>query len=152
MERKYLVDVEQIAEEFLAAMNAGNIKKCRSYLADNFRFSGPVPEPISADEWMDIVRGMWAAFPDLNYNGRIVCVQGDKVLTTTQLSGTHTGEWDLSAMGIGVVPASGKSFNNPKEDGVMTVQNGKIASYFINAKEGSGIAGILKQIGVEMTV
>ncbi|MGD8456060.1 MAG: ester cyclase [Anaerolineales bacterium] len=146
------MNVERIAEEFLAALNAGNIKECRSYLADKFSFNGPVPEPISADEWMDIIRGMRTAFPDLNYNGRIACVQGEKVLTTTQLSGTHTGEWDLSAMGIGVLPASGKSFSNPKEDGVMTVQNGKITSYFINAKEGSGMAGILKQIGVEVTV
>jgi predicted ester cyclase len=146
------MDERQIAEEFAAAFNAGDIEKCRSYLADGFTFSGPVPEPVSADEWMDTIKGMRAAFPDLNYSIKIACVQGNKVLTTTQLSGTHSGDWDLSDMGMGVIPATGGRFSNPKEEGVMSIENGKIASYFINAKENSGVMGILKQIGAQVTV
>ena len=146
------MDVKQVAEEFVAAFNAGDIKKCRAYLTDEFTFSGPVPEPTSADQWMGIIKGMRAAFPDLNYNAKVTGVQGDKVMTTTQLTGTHKGDWDLSAMGMGVIPPTGKSFSNPKEEGFMCIENGKVTSYFINAKEGSGIAGILKQLGVQVPV
>jgi predicted ester cyclase len=144
------MDTKKVAEEFLVAFNADDIEKCRSFLADGFTFSGPTPEPVSADQWMGIVMGMRAAFPDLNYNIKISGVDGDKVMTTTQLTGTHTSDWDLSAMGMGLIPATGKSFSNPTEEGVMTIENGKITSYFINAKEGSGVPGILKKIGVEM--
>lgn len=144
------MDTKQVADEFLVAFKAGDMKKCRSFLADGFTFTGPVPEPASADQWMGIVTGMKAAFPDINYNINITGMDGNKVMTTTQLTGTHTADWDLSAMGMGVIPATGKSFSNPKEEGVMTIENGKITSYHIDAKEGSGVLGVLKQIGVEM--
>jgi hypothetical protein len=71
-------------------------------------------------------------------------------MTSTQLTGTHTADWDLSAMGMGLIPATGKTFSNPKEEGVMTIENGKITSYFISSKEDSGIPGMLKQLGVQM--
>jgi predicted ester cyclase len=144
------MDAKQVAEEFLVAFNVDDIEKCRAFLANGFTFSGPTPEPVSADQWMGIVMGMRAAFPDLNYNIKITGSDGNKVMTSTQLTGTHTKDWDLSAMGMGVIPATGKSFSNPIEEGVMTIENEKITSYFINAKEGSGVPGILKKIGVEM--
>lgn len=144
------MDAKQVAEEFLVAFKAGDLKKCRSYLADGFTFSGPVPKPASADQWVGIIAGMRTAFPDINYNSMITGSNGNKVMTTTQLTGTHTADWDLSAMGMGVIPATGIHFSNPKEEGVMTVEDGKITSYHIDAKEGSGVPGILKQIGVQM--
>jgi len=144
------MEAKQVAEEFLAAFNAEDMAKIRAFLSDRFTFSGPTPEPVSADQWMAIVMGMRAAFPDLNYNIKITGYEGNKVMTTTQLTGTHTNEWNLTAMGIGVVPATGKTFSNPKEEGFMTIENGKIASYFINSKEGSGIPGMLKQLGIEV--
>jgi len=143
------METKQVAEEFLAAFNAGDMAKCRAFLSDDFTFSGPTPEPVSADQWMGIVMGMRAAFPDINYNIKISGHEENKVMTTTQLTGTHTKDWDLSAMGIGVIPATGKIFSNPKEEGLMTIENGKITSYFINSKEESGIPGMLKQLGVE---
>ena len=146
------MDAKQVAEEFAVAFEAGDIERCKTFLAEGFTFSGPVPKPASADEWIGIVSGMRAAFPDLNYHIKITGVQGNKAMTTTRLTGTHTGDWDLSAMGMGVIPATGKSFSNPQEEGMMTIENGKITAYFINAKEGSGVAGILDQIGVQMPV
>jgi ketosteroid isomerase-like protein len=144
------MDPKQVADEFLAAFIADDMEKCRSFLSDDFTFSGPTPEPASADEWMGIVMGMRAAFPDINYNIKITGMQDNKAMTSTQLTGTHTADWDLSAMGMGLIPATGKTFSNPKEEGVMTIENGKITSYFINSKEGSGVPGMLKQLGVQM--
>jgi ketosteroid isomerase-like protein len=146
------MDTKQVAEEFLAAFKSRDMKKCRSYLADGFTFSGPVPKPASADQWIGIMSGMQAAFPDLNYNIKITGYDGNKAMSTTQLTGTHTADWDLSALGMGVIPATGKHFSNPEEKGVMTIENGKIASFVIDAKEDSGVPGILKKIGVQMPV
>jgi predicted ester cyclase len=144
------MDTKQIAEEFLTTFQAKDFTKFRTYLSDDFTFSGPTLEPVSADQWMGIVMGMRAAFPDLNYNLKITGYEGNKIMTTTQLTGTHTKDWDLTSMGIGVIPATGKTFSNPKEEGLMTIKDGKITSYFINSKEESGIPGMLKQLGVKV--
>lgn len=144
------METKQVAEEFLTAFKAEDMVKCKTFLSDGFTFSGPTPEPVGADQWMGIIMGMRAAFPDLNYNIKITGYEDNKVMTTTQLTGTHSKDWDLTAMGIGLIPATGKAFSNPKEEGLMTIENGKISSYFINSKEESGIPGILKKLGVEV--
>jgi predicted ester cyclase len=146
----YPMEPKQVAEEFLAAFNSEDMAKSRAFLSDEFTFSGPTPEPVSADQWMGIVKGMRAAFPDLNYNIKITGSDDNKVMTSTQLTGTHSSDWDLTAMGIGVIPATGKAFSNPKEEGMLTIEDGKITSYFINSKEESGIPGMLKQLGIEV--
>lgn len=76
-------------------------------------------------------------------------MEGNVVRVTNQLTGTHTNDFDLSAMGLGVFPATGKSISNPEEQGETTVKDNKITSVHINAVEGGGLMGILKQLGVE---
>ena len=65
------------------------------------------------------------------------------------MSGTHTGELDLTPMGLGVIPATGKSFSNPEERGEAVIEGGKIKAIRVEAAEGSGLEGILRQIGVQ---
>jgi hypothetical protein len=140
---------QEIAEQFKAAFERQDYQTCMNYLDDGFTFSGPVPKPLNAEQWMGTVKGMHAAFPDINYNLTVTGAEGNKVKVSTQLTGTHTADWDMSAMGMGVVPATNKSFSNPKEHGVMTVESGKITSYEISASEGGGVPGVLKQLGVQ---
>jgi predicted ester cyclase len=144
------MDTRALVEGFMEAFQAGDFDTAASYLSGDFQFSGPVPQPISGPEWMGMSVALKAAFPDINYNFQVVSVEGDVVKTSTQLSGTHTGDLDLSAMGMGVIPATGVSFNNPAEEGEATVRGGKMTSLHINSVPGSGLAGILAQIGVEM--
>jgi hypothetical protein len=47
------------------------------------------------------------------------------------------------------IPATGKSISNPEERGETTVKDNKVTSVHINAVEGGGLMGILKQLGVE---
>ncbi len=53
--------------------------------------------------------------------------EGDSVLVTYHFEGTHTSDLDLSAMGMGVIPASGKEIVWPEADSKITVEGGKIA-------------------------
>ncbi len=92
---------------------------------------------------------MLVAFPDIDYNARTVSVEGDVIRTTSRLTGTHTADLDLTPMGMGVIPATGKSFSNPTENGAMKVEGGKVVSWEIERTEGGGLAGILAQIGVK---
>lgn len=65
-----------------------------------------------------------------------------------QLSGTHTGDFDLSAMGMGVIPATGESFSNAEEVFEFTIAGGSIVSMHTEPVEGAGLPAILAQIGV----
>ncbi|UCD97701.1 MAG: hypothetical protein JSV42_12105 [Chloroflexota bacterium] len=50
------------------------------------------------------------------------------VIMTFHFEGTHTADLDLSPMGLGVVPASGKKFMTPKSKTRFTVKDGQIVS------------------------
>jgi predicted ester cyclase len=139
----------EIAEEFVDAFNKGDIAKFGSFLAEDFKFSGPVPEPLSKKEWLGLLTIFKTAFPDINYNMRLVSTEGNVLNTTAQLTGTHSGNLDMSAMGLGVFPPTGKTFSNPEETGEAVVEEGKIKSIHMrNGKEG-GVSGMLAQLGLE---
>jgi predicted ester cyclase len=140
---------QEVAQAFVGAFNAGDWDTVASYLSDDFQFSGPVPEPVGAAEWLGISTVFQVAFPDINYNLRVVSVEGNVVKTTSQIKGTHTGDLDLSMLGMGVIPPTGKSFSLPEESGEATVEGGEVTSIHIHSGEGSGIMGILGQLGLK---
>jgi predicted ester cyclase len=143
------MNVTQTVQAFIDAFQAGDFDTAKSMLSHDFQFSGPVPEPINAQQWMGIASVMRAAFPDINYNLNVLEAQGDKARISTQLTGTHTGDFDLSMMGMGVIPATGKAFSNAKEEGEVTVIEGKITAWNSPPTEGAGLMALLAQIGVE---
>ena len=100
----------EIVSTFLDAFQAADADTLASCCADGFSFSGPVPEPIGAQELAGMIVLMKQAFPDIQYNSKVKSEEGDVVHVTSQLTGTHTGDMDLSSMGMGVIPATGKSF------------------------------------------
>jgi predicted ester cyclase len=143
------MNTQDLAEAFTETFHKKDLDATASFLADEFQFSGPVPEPISGPQWIGLLTAMNAAFPDINYNVRILSVDGDTIVSDNRITGTHTADFDLTPMGIGVIPATGKSVSNPAEQSKTRVKDGKIASMHIDATENGGLMGILKQIGVE---
>lgn len=143
------MSVTQLVQTFIDAFQAGDFDTAISMLSQDFQFSGPVPEPINAQQWMAIASIMKAAFPDINYNLNVLEAQGDKARISTQLTGTHTGDFDLSMMGMGVIPATGKAFSNAKEEGEVTVSEGKLTAWNSPPTEGAGLMAVLAQLGVE---
>jgi hypothetical protein len=143
------MNIQELGESFTTkAFVSKDLDSAASYMSEDFQFSGPVPEPVDKKQWLALMKVLNTAFPDMNYNTRILGVEGNVVRVTNQLTGTHTNDLDLSAMGLGVIPATGKSISNPEERGETTVKDNKVTSVHINAVEGGGLMGILKQLGV----
>lgn len=134
--------------DMMTALATGDADTFFSLVSDDFQFSGPMPEPMSAEQWFGTGRSMAQAFPDLDYGLQIVEEHGGHVHTITQVSGTHTGDFDLTPMGMGVVPPTGKSFQNPAEDGTAVVVDGKVVSLHVESPPNGGLAGILGQLGI----
>jgi predicted ester cyclase len=141
---------EEIVQAYLDAYNAGDLETAATYYADDFQFSGPMPEPVGPDMYLGISRIMRAAFPDISYDGRVVGSDGDVVYAEFTLSGTHNGDLDLRPMGMGVIPATGIHFANPTEPVDITVRDGQIVSMVGESSPDSGLPGILSQLGVQM--
>jgi predicted ester cyclase len=140
--------VREQAEDLQQAINTGDLDTVATYLADDFQFSGPIPEPVGAQEWLGLLRVLRGAFPDLQFNFRILSVEGNVVRAANQLTGMHTGELDLSFMGLGVIPPTGKSFSNPVEEVEGVWDGDQLVSTHVHSQEGGGLMGILTQLGV----
>ena len=143
------MDTRELAQAIEAAFAAGDLDTVAGHLSEDFQFIGAMPEPVGKDQYIGLTKTLMAAFPDINYNARSASVEGDVIKTTSQLTGTHTADLDLTPMGMGVIPATGKSFSNPTEEGEMKVEGGKVVSWSIHRTEGGGLMGILAQLGVK---
>ena len=144
------MDPKATVQALMDSVQKGDFAKAKSLLSDDFQFSGPVPEPISGDAWMGMSMNLKKAFPDLDYHFHIHSVEGDIVNLAAELKGTHHADLDLTALGMGVIPATHKSFANPHEHGKATVKGDKVTSWSVVPTPGGGVMGILAQIGVKM--
>ena len=144
------MDTKATVQSLMDAIQMGNFEKAKSLFADNFKFSGPVPEPISGEAWLGMSASLKAAFPDLDYQFKIESVDGDTANISAELKGTHKGDFDLTAMNMGVIPATGKSFHAAHENGVARLRDGKISAWEMEGTEGAGLMAILGQLGVKI--
>jgi len=138
----------ETVQALMDSVQKGDFAAARTMLADDFSFSGPVPEPLNAEAWLGMSASLKAAFPDLNYHFKVMGADGDVVKSSAQLSGTHTAPFDLTNMHMGVIPATHKAFSAKVEKTKVTVKANKITTWAVESTEGAGLQAILKQLGV----
>jgi len=143
----------EIVQSLMDSIQKGDFNNAKTLLADDFQFSGPVPQPINREAWLGMSASLKTAFPDLDYHFKVIGADDDIVKTTSQLSGTHRGSFDLTNMKMGVIPATNKTFSAKLENTKITVKENKITSWAVEPTQGAGLKAILEQLGVKpMTV
>lgn len=140
----------EMVQALVDSVQKGDFETAKSMLADNFQFSGPFPKPIDKEAWLGMSSSLRTAFPDLDYHFKVIGAEGDVVRTTSQLSGTHTGRFDLTNMQMGVIPATNKTFVTTREKTKITVKENKITAWSVEPTQGAGVMEILKQLDVEI--
>ena len=143
------MDAKTTVQALMDSLQMGNFDAAKSLLSTDFQFSGPVPEPINAEAWMGMGMSLRKAFPDLDYQFHIESMDGDVANISSELKGTHRGNFDLTAMNMGVIPATNKSFVAAHEHGKVTVKDDKVTSIAYEKTEGAGLMAILGQLGVK---
>jgi ketosteroid isomerase-like protein len=146
--KENIMNQREIVQTLLDSVQKGDFVKTKSLLADDFQFSGPIPEPINREAWLGMSASLKTAFPDLDYHFHVIGADDDVVKTTSQLSGTHRGSFDLTNMKMGVIPATNKTFAANLEKTKITVKENKITSWAVEPTEGAGLKAILGQLGV----
>jgi len=141
----------EIVQSLMDSIQKGDFVHAKTMLADDFQFSGPVPTPINRDSWLGMSASLKTAFPNLDYHFNVIGAQGDVVKTTSQLSGTHTDPFDLTAMNMGVIPATDKDFSVKVEKTKVTVKDNKVTSWAVEQTDGAGLSAILDQLGVKLS-
>ena len=131
----------------LAAIEACDWARARSYLADDFTFSGAVPQPIGPDAWLGIHQGLAAAMPDFSFNAQDLHEEGGKVVGVVGVTGTQTRDLALPVPGLATIPPTGKRVSLPAEPIAVTLRGDKLVNLDITPVTGGGLPGILAQIG-----
>ena len=138
----------EIVQALLDSVQRGDFEKAKSLLSNDYQFSGTVPETINGETWLGLHRNLKKAFPNLDYRFHVDGVEGDVINISAELKGTHSGVLDLGAVGLGVTPATNKSFAMPREHGKVMIKDSKVTAWVVNRIEGGGLMGILGQLGI----
>jgi predicted ester cyclase len=78
--------------------------------------------------YLALAKTLASAFSDLTFEFSDLEDQGDNVLGTFRFEGTHTGPLDLTAIGMGVIPASGRKVLSPDTTARFYFRGDRISS------------------------
>jgi len=142
-------DVET-AKKVMNSVSTGQADEVKTFVTDDFVLTGPAPKPIRFDEWAGMHRALLAGIPDFKFNIGDATEEGNIVRLTVQITGTNTGDLDLTAMGLPKIRATNKPIKMPVEHVEIAFVNGKASKAMLldNGPE-NGMGGILKQLGVK---
>ena len=130
-----------------ASMVAANNK----YLSDDFKnYDKDGKVLMDKKTYVGMAMLLAAAFKDIKGVYSSVREEGDNVIVTYHFEGTHTGPLDLSAMGLGVIPPSGKKIVWPDDMAAFEIRGDKIVSIRPYGPSGSGMEGFLEPLGVKL--
>lgn len=125
-----------------------DLERSREYLSDNFKWIDGDGNEMDKEAYIGMSYMMVAAFPDLEFVRTGLREEGDHVVMTGHFIGTFKNDFDLSAMGLGVIPASGKTIEFPDASNNVEVKAGKIAR--LEALSGGGVEELLAILGAKM--
>jgi nicotinamidase-related amidase len=124
-----------------------------SYYTDDFQLTNAQGAPPSdKDAALAMAQLMQSAMPDIKTVVENIREDGDDVVLTSHWEGTFTNDFDLSALGMGIVPATGKAVVFPTSTIRMSFDGDKISRIHDPATDpDAGLAGFFKALGVEMS-
>jgi predicted ester cyclase len=123
-----------------------------AHFADDFQGTDSVGgQPTDKATWVGMGEMLKATAPDIAHPISEIKLDGDDVLLTSTFTGTFTNDLDLSMMGLGVIPATGKALQFAPSTTRVLFEGDKIKeARSLDTGPDAGIAGFLKAFGVKM--
>lgn len=137
-----------IVKAGLKAWESNDEQTISALVADDFKLSGPVPQPLGKQEFIGFMHTLLAALPDFAFNISSYEENGDTVIAKAHITGTHTGI--LALPGLPPIPPTGKKVSLPEEVQTYTLKNEKLHALSTDGRPDAGIPGLLTQLGVEI--
>lgn len=140
------VDIMKIVYSF------ENFDESAQYLAEDFQGTDSVGGPAFDKEgWIGMGQMFKGSMPDIKVVIDDIQEEGDMLKVKSHFTGTFTNDFDLSAMGMGVIPASGEFVEFPASTAEISFDGDKITR-FHNTETGpeAGMPGMMKALGAKM--
>ena len=134
-----------VVKRVMHAIENADFPAARALLHDDFQFSGAVPQPIDADQWLGVHRALYGAMPDLRFNPTNFTDDGHTVRFNVSLTMRHSGTLALPALGVADLPPTNKSIALPPESATIVVRDGKLASWSNVTPADGGLGRILAE-------
>jgi len=142
-----------VAQAYAAALApdaGGDIDAFANLLSDDFQNldqDGSVA--FTKDGFLSLIRVLDAAFSHLGFVVTELYEEGDFIVISGHNEGVHTADLDLSGLGLGVVPATGKKVVWPEASARLTIVSDKVTRLEPHAGP-AGLKAFLTALGVEM--
>lgn len=138
--------------QFVAALESRNVDRAAGYLSDDFVFEGLTPMAMPGWQYLDVQRGLLAAFPDWSFNLKDVRQEAGLIKATAHVTGTQKGELVVPLPDLPALPATGRCISLPDETHVFTVRGNKIAAIRVLVVPNGGFQGLYRQLGAQLPV
>ena len=127
------------------------VEASKTYLSDDFKnYDKDGNVIMDKAAYIGMGQLLTSAFKNLKAVYSDIHEEGDSVIASYHFEGTHTGDLDLSAMGLGVIPASGKKIVFPEDTAAFEIRGDKIVSIKPYG-DSEGMASFLATLGVKPT-
>lgn len=143
------MDGIQLVSAAMAAVESWDMPGVAKLLSDDFTYVG-TGRPMNKEKFLAVQSAICESLPDLKFNTSKVRQDGNRVWASVRISGTHLNDLDLAMLGIPMIPATGIYCQLAPEQIEYHIENGLIAGISAPHSAGSGIPGLLSQIGVEV--
>jgi hypothetical protein len=130
-----------------------DLDKSAMYLSDDFQFTDSIGgPPFDKAGWIGMGKLFQRSFPDIKEVIDDIREEGDQVMLTSHFEGTFTNDLDLSVVGMGVIPASGKMVVFPSSTNEISFDGDKISKIHNTATgPDAGLSGLLVAMGVPVS-
>jgi predicted ester cyclase len=127
-----------------------NFEKSAQYLSDDFQGTDSVGgPPFDKAGWIGMGQMFKGSLPDINVLIDDIHEDGDSVMVTSHFTGTFTNDFDLSAMGMGIIPASGDFVEFPTSKAKISFIGDKVSKFHdMDTGPDAGMPGLMKALGV----
>jgi predicted ester cyclase len=131
------------------AVPAADVEASAAFLSDDFQNVDEDGNVVMDKEsYIGMGHMLRASLPDFEFVHTALREEGDFVIMTGHFEGTLTNDLDMSAMGAGVIPASGKKIVWSEVSVKIVVEDEKIVREEPYGESG-GIGAFLAPLGVK---
>lgn len=118
------MSVHEVQEKLTKAFLERDEAALRQLCSADIEFVMPGIAVKGIDAYIEMARGWWNAFPDMDIQARGVYVDGETAVEEGVFAGTNTGPMPGPT---GLIPATGKRVEVPYLD-CFTIRGGKVVS------------------------
>ncbi len=134
--------------ELIKAANEWGSPDRSALYTDDFQFTNELGgPPMDKSAWLGMSDLMESALPDISTVYEDIREEGDSLFVTSHWEGTFTNDFDLSALGLGIIAATGKTVVIPGSTVRIDFDGDKIRAIHDPATgPDAGVAGFIKAL------